>query len=161
MKIASDSQMPQRTTLLTSVFSPRFFLASVLLTSMLCLGCGSGALPFELVPVKGTVSYKGKPLVKGLVRFIPDTQSADGQVAGKMAFANIKDGSYSIPADRGATVGKNRIEILSYRATGKTTQVENSTIEVEVQFIPEKYNTNSTLSEMVKRGENVIDFKLE
>ncbi|MBA4032105.1 MAG: hypothetical protein C0478_14610 [Planctomyces sp.] len=131
---------------------------------LLCLiatGCGSGALPFQLASVKGTVTYKGKPLEKGLIRFLPDTEVVDGQVAGKMAFSNISQGSYSIPAERGATVGKNRVEIVGYRETGKTTQVETAIIKEEVQFLPEKYNTSSTLSANITPGENTLDFDLE
>ena len=47
-------------------------LAGALLSS--CWGCGSGEGPFlgTTVPVKGKVTFKGKPLTKGEIVFEPD-----------------------------------------------------------------------------------------
>ncbi|SFI46289.1 hypothetical protein [Planctomicrobium piriforme] len=139
--------------------------STMLCSSLLCLvlaGCGgSKKLEFQQAAVKGAVSYKGAPLETGLIRFIPDTKPVKGQVAGKMAFANIERGTYSIPVERGATVGVNRIEIISNRETGKATQIENSLVKEVTQILPAKYNTESTLSVDVKPGENTQDFNLD
>src|SRR5690348_16271909 len=46
-------------------------------------GCGSngGKAPGKTVPVKGTVTYQGKPLTKGTVRFEPDAgPEAEGEI---------------------------------------------------------------------------------
>jgi len=130
----------------------------------LCLipaGCGSGALKYEPAGVSGMVTYQGEPLEKGLIRFIPDTQVIDGQVAGKPVFASIQAGQYKVPAEHGAAVGKNRIEIVSYRKTGKTMQMEETIVDEEVQFLPERFNTDSTLSAEIQPGENSLDFELQ
>lgn len=125
--------------------------------------CGGGptALEFERAAVRGQVTFQGKPLETGLIKFLPDTPMIEGQVAGRPAFANIKDGAYSIPADKGATVGPNRVEILSYRKTGKKTQMEDTMVEEEVQFLPERFNVESTLAAEIQAGENEKNFDLQ
>jgi len=95
-----------------------------------------------------------------MIRFVPDTEVVKGQVAGKPVFGRIENGSYEIPADRGPTVGINRVEITAYRGTGKTTKEEDAVIEEQVQFLPSNFNTNSTLSADVTAGENPINFDL-
>ncbi|WP_339733882.1 hypothetical protein [uncultured Gimesia sp.] len=128
-------------------------------------GCGGqSGLKFSTSQVQGTVNYQGKPLESGKIRFIPDGKVVNGQVAGKAIFADIQDGKYSVSSEDGATVGKNRIEIKSYRGSGKkvvSSGGESQKIEEVVQFLPSKYNTESTLSIEIKEGENVQDFDLK
>ncbi|MFN3160841.1 MAG: hypothetical protein ACE37I_16110 [Rubinisphaera brasiliensis] len=142
----------------------RFSVPSCLLWLALSAiaGCwgGSGALPYERAAVSGTVTWKGSPLESGMIRFVPDTEVIKGQVAGKPVFGRIENGNYQIPADKGPTVGKNRVEITSYRKTGKKRQEEDSVIEEQVQFLPDNYNTNSSLTADVTAGENAINFDL-
>ncbi len=132
---------------------------------LVAVGCsGSTELKFSKAQVQGTVSYRGKPLESGKIRFIPDGKVVNGQVAGKAVFADIKDGKYNLTTEQGATVGKNRVEIKSYRGTGRmvvTSAGEGKKEEEVAQFIPEDYNTNSTLSVEIKEGENVHDFDLK
>ena len=132
---------------------------------MLVPGCsGSSELQFSTASVGGSVSFRGKPLETGKIRFIPDGEVIDGKVAGKAVFADIKDGKYSIPAEQGVTVGKNRVEIKSYRGTGKkmvSSAGDGEKIEVEEQFIPSDYNSKSTLSAQIQEGENTVDFELK
>ncbi|QDV49373.1 hypothetical protein [Gimesia fumaroli] len=128
-------------------------------------GCGgSSGLEFSTSQVQGTVSYQGKPLESGKIRFIPDGEVVNGQVAGKAIFADIKDGKYTVSAEDGATVGKNRVEIKSYRGSGKmvvSSGGEGQKVEEVVQFIPAQYNTETTLSVEIKKGDNVLDFDLK
>jgi hypothetical protein len=132
------------------------------LLCMLLAGCGrSGELKFEKAPVTGNVTYQGKPLESGMIRFIPDSKVVEGRVPGKPTFAKIEAGHYAIPAERGATVGKNRIEIVSYRKTGKVSKMEDTTIEETEQVLPDTYNTATTLSADVKPEANQLDFTLE
>lgn len=135
------------------------------ITMFVAIGCGgANEMEFTKSQVQGTVSYQGKPLESGKIRFIPDGEVINGQVAGKAVFADIKDGKYSLSTEQGATVGKNRIEIKSYRGTGRmmvTSAGDGKKEEEIVQFIPKKYNTQSTLSVEIKEGENVYDFDLK
>ncbi|QDT41351.1 hypothetical protein Pan241w_14110 [Gimesia alba] len=141
---------------------PIFFAGLVLLATT---GCGGqSGLEFSTSQVRGTVSYQGKPLESGKIRFIPDGEVINGQVAGKAIFADIKDGKYTIAEEDGATVGKNRVEIKSYRGSGKmmvSSGGEGQKVEEVVQFIPARFNSESTLSIEIKEGENVHDFDLK
>ena len=139
------------------------FALSCCLLAAVAVGCNRGPkpLPFTTAAVTGTVTFEGKPLVKGLIRFIPDTAIVEGQVAGKPISAKIEDGKYSIPAEKGATVGKNRVEVISYRGTGVMEQTSAGTKEEKTeQFIPEQYNATSTLSVEITEGANEHNFDL-
>ncbi|QDT98941.1 hypothetical protein [Gimesia aquarii] len=129
------------------------------------IGCsGSTEMKYTTAKIQGTVSYQGKPLESGKIRFIPDGKVVNGQVAGKAVFADIKDGKYSLSSEEGATVGKNRIEIKSYRESGRnvvTSEGDGKKEKEIVQFIPETYNTESNLSINIKEGENKHDFDLQ
>jgi hypothetical protein len=74
-----------------------------------CWGCGSseGARP-TLLPVKGKVTYKGKPLTQGIVKFEPEGygRRASGklQADGTFVLGTFKD-------DDGAVVGSHQVFI--------------------------------------------------
>jgi hypothetical protein len=105
--------------------------------SLLCAGCGSeAAVNTTTIPVKGKITYKGQPLIRGSVIFEPDG-------AGKEGRAEIQpDGTYVLAtykADDGAVPGVHRVSIEG--ATGKTKStripikfgsVNTSKLEVEV-----------------------------
>ena len=80
--------------------------AAVVLVS--CWGCGGStdpAAPVSTVPVKGTVTYQGKPLTGGTIKFEPEG-------AGREAYGQIKpDGTYVLSTykpDDGAVLGPHR-----------------------------------------------------
>ena len=86
-----------------------FALAALVLAP--CWGCGSGAgggAVTALVPVKGKVTYKGKPLTNGIVRFEPEGY-------GRYATGKIQsDGSYSLgtmQAGDGVVAGAHTVTI--------------------------------------------------
>jgi hypothetical protein len=145
--------------MLSTISHTKVFFALLLCSFM--SGCGGSGLTYKTATVSGTVTYQEKPLDSGLIRFIPNTPVVDGQVAGKPAFGKIENGTYSIPSDRGATVGSNRVEIVSYRKTGKKTPMEDTMIEETEQILADKYNVKSTLTADVKSGDNKLDFKLD
>jgi hypothetical protein len=72
-----------------------------------CGGFGSGAEP-PLIPVKGKITYNGKPLTKGTVRFEPDG-------FGRPAYAQIQsDGTFvltSVKQADGAVEGHHRVSV--------------------------------------------------
>ena len=131
------------------------------LMSAVLVGCGGKSeLKFEQAAVSGTVTWQGKPVEEGLIRFIPDEVNSEGLAPGKPAFSKITNGDYAVPADRGATVGKNRVEIVSFRKTGRMIEEEGTKSEENVQFLPEQYNTSSTLTADIVAGENTVNFDL-
>lgn len=116
-------------------------LIRCLLTVTCCAavsGCGSsggGTLP-DLIPVKGKVTYKGKPVGKGVVRFEPDG-------VGREASGTIQsDGTFVLTTNKegdGVVAGHHRVSIAG---TGPTparelipkqyTQASTSRLEVDV-----------------------------
>jgi hypothetical protein len=100
-------------------------------------GCGSGGVAVTpLVPVKGKVTYKGKPLTVGTVRFEPDGygRMASGKLQsdGTFVLSTLKDGD-------GAAVGHHRVYVTDVdkslaqdRAFKKYSGAASSKVEVDV-----------------------------
>jgi hypothetical protein len=115
--------------------------------SLLMAGCGSSTpqdMP-NLAPVTGTVTQKGVPLAEAVVIFEPEAGGA---------------------ASSGITDAMGRFE-LQYNATEKgavpgTHRVRISKMEGEAgdELIPSKFNTNSTMTQVVSDSQP-NDFKIE
>jgi len=155
--------------------SPRFpsvrstgLLASLVVFAT--LGCGSGDDLARRYPVSGTVTYKGKPLPKGSINFIPNDPN------GRAAGGDIVEGSYSLttqdPCD-GAMPGEYKV-IVSATDVNVSKQVavakQKGTIISQDQIakakrtnlIPSKYLVpeSSGLKAVVKAATNQFDFPL-
>jgi len=111
-----------------------------------CLGCDSGPSLYE---IKGIVSFDGVPVAKGDITLRPEKPSTAPQGA------MIKDGSFVMKASE----GKYKVEIISTRVVpGKKGPMGEDAIE---EFIPQKYNTKTTLGAEVKTtGNNELIFEL-
>ena len=132
---------------------PRFLLAVVCVV----VGCGSDT---GQVSIRGAVSYDGHPIDAGTIVFTPMEVTKGPSTGGR-----IKDGRYDVPADKGPVVGGHyRVEITALRKTGKTmanTSAEGPlTVELSEQFVPDRYNTHSTLRVVVTAGANTANFSL-
>lgn len=83
-------------------------LAAVGITSI--AGCGDGYGLARRYSVSGKVTYKGQPVEKGRINFVPEA------VDGRPAAGEIENGSYSLttmaPSD-GALPGKYKVTIVS------------------------------------------------
>ena len=132
---------------------------SVSLIAALLSGCGSGGSPSG---VTGNITYEGKSITTGSLRFEPV-----GKSDGPGGRATITDGKYAIPLDQGMQAGKYRVAIYAVRETGKS--ITNPEVmpgdptgprSETVQYIPERYNTNTQLEADLKAGENTQDFAL-
>jgi hypothetical protein len=105
-------------------------LALLVLPLLAAWGCGSSAanLP-SLIPVKGKVTYKGRPLTQGVVRFEPDGygRPANGTLGsdGTFVLTTLKEGD-------GIVAGQHRVYVTG---TGKT---------VKQELIPKKYTSPNT-----------------
>ena len=103
--------------------------------------------------MQGTVTLDDKPLESGSIAFY----AAKGAVAG----SEIVAGNYSIPADKGAVIGMNRIQISAFGPTGKMYREPSGEMSEErAQLVPAKYNTQTTLEREVKPGTNHFNFDL-
>jgi hypothetical protein len=115
-------------------------------------GCGGG---LERSVVTGKVTYKGKPLTKGQIRFIIDNQPS--------AMGQIENGTYRIDHLGGVPVGKGKVEIDGFEETGKvifTGPSGEKAVEAR-QVLPAKYNTKTELTVEITKGENEKNFDLQ
>lgn len=134
-------------------------------------GCGDGK---DLAPVKGTVTFEGKPVANATVTFSPaeegplsiGTTTADG------TYELTQTGPERLP---GAQVGQHKISIsaIEQQISGEADVPEGDSFgslglsaqKTKTRYlIPPKYSSNRTsgLTFEVKAGEdNVADFKLE
>jgi len=121
--------------------------------SCLIIGCGSGNTGPQTYEVTGTVTFDGQPVKSGDIQFEPETpgESPDG--------GPIIDGKFSIRAKP----GKNLVSIRATRdVPGQTTKgAMGEDIAKKEEFIPEKYNAATELSETVKTSGNSFTFTLK
>jgi hypothetical protein len=126
----------------------------------LLLGCFLGALVFlagcsgsdRPLPVSGEVLLDGKALGTGTIALL-------GEGGATPESFEIKDGKF----EGRARPGKKRVEIRAY-AEGTPTTMSDMVVEGsgKVNFIPERYNKNSTLTaEVTASGLNPSKFELQ
>ncbi|WP_417385331.1 hypothetical protein [Gimesia sp.] len=132
---------------------------SVLLLLSTMTGCGEQIEKKPTAPVKGVVTYQGKPLETGEIVFFPDTGE-------QIAHAKIQpDGSFQLTTydeGDGAFPGKHKVSIVSERDM-EGVSAEDPEASLEPSYIPTKYNMQKTsgLTAVVKEGDNEINFDLE
>jgi len=116
----------------------RWFLLGCLCGALGCLlGCSTAAKP---IPVSGTVNLDGQPLAEGQVTLL-------GEKTAPETFT-VKAGSFQGEAKP----GKKRVEIRAFKL-GKPTKMGDTEIEATPEnYIPAKYNTESTLTAEVAAG---------
>jgi hypothetical protein len=121
------------------------------LALLLAAGCGGGSTG----SVSGTVTLGSDPLKEGTITFTP----ADGK--GQTVSAPIKDGKFSASLP----VGDMKVQISAPRPTGKKRKMYDTPDSPEVEemgeLVPEKYNTQSTLTLKVKGGSQTETFALD
>lgn len=126
-----------------------------LLLALLASGCGGG-----YAAVQGTVTLDGAPVDTGYLTFVP-TDAA----LGPSGRASIANGRYAMDASGQLKPGAYRVEIYAQRKTGKKIRAGSpappgTMIDEEVEAIPAKYNTQTTLTREAKAGGNTFDFDL-
>jgi hypothetical protein len=110
-----------------------------------------------VMPLSGTVSIDGKPMTKGLVRFIsldPDLPRAYGSY--------IKDGRYEVPVEFGITPARYQVEFSSIGAEDLQRLLDASGAQTDVkEEIPARFNRNTEVQIDLSAG-NVLhaDFDL-
>lgn len=131
-----------------------FALLCCTLWAIVSAGCGPSE---DFHPISGTVLVDEQPLKKGVITLYP---TGPGTTVG----GEVIDGKFSLARDRGPTPGKYRVEISAFRPSGKKEfDVDlNAPVDIEVQYLPAKYNTNSELACTVEGGgKNDFEFKLQ
>lgn len=135
-------------------------------------GCQQGK--YEKVVIEGDVTYNGKKVVNGDIRFVP-TKSAQGPPAG----ADIIDGRYEVVNKGGVPVGTHRVVLRAFIIEGvgsaagempgggdlvagpkaqrqprEKLSLPVYEIEGRPQFLPPQYNRDSPLTVTVTGDEN-------
>ena len=118
----------------------------------------SGCSGVAEMPVSGQVTYGDEPILKGTIVFRPTEPGLP------QAVASIQEGRYQTVDTEGVASGDYLVQITGYRSTGETFDRGalhgNRTGEVMEQFVPATYNSASTLSVTIKKGQAVYDFQL-
>lgn len=144
---------------------PFFLVGCVFLLVTALGGCGRGHGPTRIV-VAGTVTYEGKPVGQGQIRFVPVKGST-----GPVSVAEVVDGKYRADAKGGVPVATQRVEIYAYRPDPKFDAAHvrrppsvgaSSDWPPKEQYLPAKYNDRSELELIVETGHGEVrrDFEL-
>lgn len=112
-------------------------------------GCGSNS-GLERVSVSGAVTYRGELVLEGRIRFVPKA----GTIA-PVTIEAVRDGRYSTETSGGVPVGSFRVEILSYDPNEPAPAGPGA--PPRKQFLPDKYNVQSTLELKVESGQGSIN----
>jgi hypothetical protein len=120
-------------------------------------GCNEPTDELPREAISGTVTLDGRPLEKGMIQFVPAAGRGETQ-----AGAPIDRGSYFIPRPEGPVPGRYTVLITASDGDGTAPAgAPGKQVPVPKELIPAKYNTKSTLTFDVKKGEkNVGDFQL-
>jgi hypothetical protein len=134
-----------------SLFSIASLLLLVFFTS-----CGKHDR-WNRVDVSGVITYKGMPVEKGQIRFIP----IDGP-GGPVTVDPIEQGKYNTKNTAGVPVGTHRVEILGYDAREYANASTGPGAPPVPQLLPKKYNLQSELKETfdTTQSEKTLDFNL-
>jgi hypothetical protein len=140
----------------------------LLLVAVSLAGCGGGGEDARLA-IQGEVTFDGKPLPLGVIRFLPTSGGSHPMVQ-----ANIKEGQYSLPWNEGPQAGEHRVEIMAIAPVPESVaNAPDSEVAMGEYIrkhgrpkpavtIPPKYNRQSELTAKVAPdSDNTFNFQLE
>lgn len=134
-------------------------LLAFAILSVLTVGCGEPN-PLGRRPIKGGVTFQGKPIDYGTIQFAP-ADPQHGVSSGTM----IENGTYAMQISNGLPPGSYAV-MISAPDRGKLEKVEGPPGDertLAVERIPTKYNLKTTLKLEVPtgRGQHTANFELE
>jgi hypothetical protein len=116
------------------------------MAATLLSGCNRDRGP-ERVIVSGKVTYKGKPVENGAIRFVPA-----GKSSMPTAGAYIVNGQYVAESQGGIPVGAHKVQIEAYSVIRSQNPSMRGSPASRLlgdkrgdQYLPDKYNVNSEL----------------
>ena len=120
---------------------------------MLLIGCSQTSDNLALIPVSGKVSYKGEPVLDGVIRLIP----AKGNQAPART-TQIKAGQYQFSDRTALKPGVYQVKINAYSGGASLPGDKTKDSPEREQFLPEKYNTKTEIETFtVKPGGTEIN----
>jgi hypothetical protein len=96
-------------------------IAATISTALLGFGCGEDDEFPQRFPVTGTVSYKGEPVPRGKIEFLPTTPPP----VGHPAMGTITDGTFYLTThtqDDGAVPGSYKVTVVAQEYDAKSKQ---------------------------------------
>jgi hypothetical protein len=150
----------------------------VLALSSCLLGCNSGTRRPPTYPVTGTVTFKGKPLERAAVVFVPTDRSLEA--ASGITDATGKYELTSFVSGDGAQAGEYKVKVSQYDTHKATTEEKKQYMTIEEEqklsfakdelptppaknMLPKKYEneTTSGITHTVTKGPTTLDIKIE
>tara|TARA_R100000750_G_C2332507_1_gene90699 strand:- start:61 stop:492 length:432 start_codon:yes stop_codon:yes gene_type:complete len=123
-------------------------------------GCfGGDGEKIETAAFSGTVTLDGQPLEKGVIQFRPGKDASGQPLRGQITEAAINAGQYQLASDQGAVVGENSVVISATKVVGKE-MADGVEIEKVEQYLPAKYNSETTLTITVTPEDTEHNFEL-
>lgn len=139
------------------MLSRRALALVFLIVAVTLAGCAASGP--ERHKVSGSVQFRGRPLEKGLISFVPEDPAR-----GEFATLPINGGKYETPASNGLLAGKYKVLISSPAGEMKPPGPDDppGISGIQKDLIPARYNEKSDLTREVKAGDpNVFDFELK
>ncbi len=126
----------------------RSLMCSALLILAAAVGCdGDGKMS-----VDGTASWNGQPIQKGYIELQPIGE-------GHFASAEIVDGKFTLHT----TPGRRLVKVTAEKKIGETPPTDRipEAKPIMFQFVPPKYNSESTLEMEISSSSPSLDVALE
>ena len=123
---------------------------------LLVLLAGCGPRGPKTAPVKGTITYQGKPVPYGTIMFQPED--------GPAATSNISNGSYDLKTFRpgdGAVLGSHKVTVISLEDQSGRLPEDRNPLPPAVVPLSYSFPDQSGLTAVVEDKHNVIDFALK
>jgi hypothetical protein len=114
-------------------------------------GCGEKSDPHGRQGLTGSITFQGKPLDGGSIKFL--SAENPGQSAGAL----IRAGKYAIPREQGLAPGTYRVFVSALEATPKSTPTAApgaQVVEPGRERIPAEYNSATRLTFEVKASQD-------
>jgi hypothetical protein len=149
---------------------------------LVVLGCSDDGLG-KRYPVSGMVKYKGEPVAKARISFVPKAgggQGASGEIEnGSYTLTTLNPGDGALPGDYKVTVDAREVDAAALKAETEKTIASKNKGEMKINMpipelqakalksakssIPGKYQIPETsdLTTTVKAGSNNLDFELK
>jgi hypothetical protein len=137
----------------------RRVLSTVVMVLGVAAGCGQKVQGPERATIAGTVKLDGQPIEYGSILFTPDAG-----VRGTAAGATIRNGRYELTAEKGPTLGANRVVIRALTKSGRKVQSPTARtgemIDEMVESVAPAFNSETKLKFEIKSGSNTADFEV-
>lgn len=126
----------------------------LLVVPMLLMAVGCGSSDPNLIPIRGTVSYQGKPLNDGFIRFVPSENSQ-----APVRVAPVVAGSYELAETRSLLPGTYQIQIEGFEGSDIPASDPSQPGESRRQILPPQYNAKTKIEPLTVNSGDAAQLK--